>query len=239
MRYLVVGDIAIVGKNRDASAIVKKNPSIKVVLRRKDYARGRERIHSYEILIGNRTWTIHTENGCRFYVDLSKTFFSPRLSAERARILSLTTDGERIFCGFSGVGPFPIVLARHRRVDVLAVELGKDAFEMMKRNAELNKVSIRMVNGDVRDVLNASGLFSRIILPTPKVSPEKRFEYFRLAKDHLLPDGILHYYTFASSREIEKWKDVVRMKRCGSFAPSIYRVVVDWMGGDFPLDRLL
>ena len=42
------------------------------------------------------------EHGCRFRVDVAKTYFSPRLSTERPRIANMVGEGETIVNMFAG-----------------------------------------------------------------------------------------------------------------------------------------
>lgn len=243
-RYEVVGDIAIVSvpdeiENRKtviAEAIIKQNKSIKTVLRRIGTAAGVERVHRYEILYGDKTETLYRENGCIFHVDPTKVYVSPRLNAERTRLRGIAKDGETILCAFAGVGFFPVVLARHINASIYAVEISSVACGFMEKNIKANKVAdrVKVFCGDVIDILPKIGeKFDRVIMPTPKGAINERFGFLKPGMGYLQEHGTMHYYTFASESEIERWrKRGLDIKDCGSYAPSVYRIAID-LPGDF------
>jgi tRNA (guanine37-N1)-methyltransferase len=251
-RYEVIGDIAIVSipdeiENRKAEiadVIRKQNKSIKTVLQRLGGAEGVERVHRYEILYGDKTETLYRENGCIFHVDPTKVYVSPRMNAERTRLLNLAKDGEGILCAFAGIGLFPVVLARHLNASVYAVEISSVACEFMERNIKANSVSdkIRVFCGDAREVLpEICEKFDRVIMPTPKGEVSERFRFLKLGMDYLQEHGTMHYYTFASESEIKEWrKRGLNIRNCGSYAPSVYRIVIDVTGNfrEFDFDKL-
>ena len=89
------------------------HPNVRAVFAKSGWVSGTERIMPLRYVAGeNRTQTIHKEHGCSFKVDLSKVFFSPRLSSEHQRIAKLVDEGERVVDMFAGVGPFSILIAK-------------------------------------------------------------------------------------------------------------------------------
>ena len=162
----MIGDIALVEFPKGASlsdkeakkiaeAVMKVNPGIKVVAKKTGPISGEYRIRKLQVIAGEkRTETIHNEEGCRYKIDISKSYFSPRLVYERRRIAGLVKDGEQVFVPFAGVGPFAINIAKkHPRSVVWANELNPDAYSMMLENIKLNKTpNVIPVEGDARQV---------------------------------------------------------------------------------------
>jgi tRNA (guanine37-N1)-methyltransferase len=135
---------------------------------------GEFRLREFVHLAGEeRTFTVHRENGCAFEVDLAKAYFSPRLSGERSRVVSLVREGERVLDMFSGVGPFAIQVAKHRKVPVTAVELNPDAYRFLVRNVALNRVDrlVEPINEDARKVASSRPkAYDRVIMNHPSAS---------------------------------------------------------------------
>src|SRR4030067_2006192 len=118
--FEIIGDIAILNlplsiydeKNLIAQTLVSRSKNVKVVLLKKNKLAGEKRTADFEILIGDRTTTIHKENDCLFNVDIARTYFSGKLNFERSRIACEVKDGEDILVLFCGVGPFLIPIAK-------------------------------------------------------------------------------------------------------------------------------
>ena len=119
--YDVIGDIIII--KLPGSLTLKKQIIAKTILENVKPAKsifvqisgvqGDYRIRSLEYLAGiNNTVTEYREHGCRFKVDVVKTYFSPRLSTERLRIAKLITNNEIIINMFGGVGTYSIIIAK-------------------------------------------------------------------------------------------------------------------------------
>ncbi|MQK95284.1 methyltransferase, partial [Escherichia coli] len=90
---------------------------------------------------------------CIFKLDISKVFFTPRLSAERIRIASMVKPGETICDLFAGVGPFSIIIAKKNpNVKVHACDINPDAYKYLVENIRLNKVEdrVKAYFGDAR-----------------------------------------------------------------------------------------
>ncbi|MFH1322459.1 MAG: hypothetical protein ABIH80_01315 [Methanobacteriota archaeon] len=95
-------------KHLIAQALVSHSKNVKIVLLKKNKLAGEKRTAEFEILVGDRTTTIHKENDCLFNVDIARTYFSGKLYFERSRIAGEVKDGEDILVLFCGVGPFLI-----------------------------------------------------------------------------------------------------------------------------------
>jgi len=89
--YDIVGDLAIlrladVSRNyvsAIAEAVMNVNTNVRTVLVQTGPVRGDFRLRKLEYFTGeNKTTAVHRESGCRFFVDVKKCYFSPRLSHE-------------------------------------------------------------------------------------------------------------------------------------------------------------
>ncbi|MEM2925293.1 MAG: class I SAM-dependent methyltransferase family protein [Methanocellales archaeon] len=246
-RFDLIGNIAVIHiplelehkKYLIARKLAEANRNVKTVLRKITSAETEFRVANYELLYGNSTETIHRENKCCFKLDPTKIHFTQKLAMERARIASLVKDGEYILCLFAGVGPFPIVIAREKVVEILAIEKNPTACAYFKKNLELNKLlgKIAIIEGDVEEILpRVDKKFDRIIMPSPYLKPEERFRYLDLALPLARESGVIHCYIFAARDEMADLErtlmkrfpvSVLRVKKCGSYAPGVHRVAVD------------
>jgi tRNA (guanine37-N1)-methyltransferase len=157
------------------------------------------------VLGAARTETIHKEQGCRFKIDISKAFFSPRLSSEHKRVAEQVRPSECVVDMFAGVGPFSILIARRLEdVQVNAIEANLEAVELIRENAKMNRVQdrVRVWAGDARTIVkdNLQGVATRVIMN----HPSQAREFLEPACETLRRDGgILHYYTFADGLDSE------------------------------------
>ena len=209
----VVGDIAILELDSElasyetiiAEAIMKVHPNVRSVFAKSGEVSGAERIRPLRYIAGeNRTHTIHKEYGCLFKVDLSKAFFSPRLSTEHQRVVQMVEKGERVVDMFAGVGPFSILIAKRLGdVRVEAIDANPQAVELLQENVRANKVESKVHThlGDAREVIRKelTQSVSRVIMNHPSASKD----FIGVACDALRPSGgVIHYYTFAG----ENWE---------------------------------
>lgn len=205
-----VGDIGIVEiskelepyKNVIGRALLKANKNVRTVLAKAGAVTGTYRLRDYTFVAGERkTTTVHREYGCRFYVDVAKAYFSPRLSFEHSRVASLVKDGEKIVDMFSGVGPFAVMIAKtHPNVKVYAVDVNPDAVSYLERNVRANRVDGRVfpMLGDARRIVSGKliGIADRVIMNLP----EKAFEFVDIACRAIKSiGGIVHFYTFTKT----------------------------------------
>lgn len=204
--YDVIGDIAVLDIPQElesktemiAETLLKRQKKIKVIAKRDGAFSGLYRIRKITPVAGEkRTTTIHKESGCKFYLDLNKTYFSPRLSHERERIEKQINENEKILVLFAGVGPYAIVIAKkHPDVEIIAIELNPDAVEMMKENIKINKISnIMPICADVNEELlkkEYKNWADRIIMPLPKDAEHFLDVTFKAIKK----GGIVHFYHF-------------------------------------------
>jgi len=209
----VVGDITLLELDSElaayetiiAAGIMEVHPNVRSVFAKSGEVSGAERIRPLRYIAGeNRTHTIHKEYGCLFKVDLSKAFFSPRLSTEHQRVAQVVEKGERVVDMFAGVGPFSILIAKRLGdVRVEAIDANPQAVELLQENVRANKVESKVHThlGDAREVIRKelTQSVSRVIMNHPSASKD----FIGVACDALRPSGgVIHYYTFAG----ENWE---------------------------------
>ncbi|HVP17166.1 MAG TPA: class I SAM-dependent methyltransferase family protein [candidate division Zixibacteria bacterium] len=207
-----VGDIAIVEfppeldafKTAIGEAILKTNKKVRTVLAKAGAVSGTYRLRKFTIVAGEpKTDTIHKEYGCQYSVDVTKAFFSPRLSFEHRRVASQVEEGEIVVDLFAGVGPFSIQIAKnHQNVTVYAVDVNPDAVEYLKKNIRLNRAvgKVHPILGDARRVVmdKLSGVADRVIMNLP----EKAVDFVDVACEAIKPSrGIVHFYCFVNKSD--------------------------------------
>ena len=249
--FEIIGDIAIIKLDEEiehkkdiiAEEIMNQHKRLNTVLLKAEKRSGEFRTADYEILRGEKTETIHKEYGCRYKLDPTKTYFSERLGNERQRVMEKVGKGEVVHALFAGVGPYPIMIARHKEPEkVYAVEKNPDAFEYLKENIMLNKVAdtVSAYKGDVRDALPEIDVKAdRTIMPLPKTGED----FLNLALNYTKEGGVIHFYDF--EREENLWEPVIdkaekaakkegksieilEKEICGHYAPYVYRVCLDF-----------
>jgi tRNA (guanine37-N1)-methyltransferase len=250
--YDIVGDIAVLQteglKKKEISKHVKvllKKPNINTVVGKSDRLKGRLRTLKPKHLGGEKKFdTVQVESGCKFYVDISKCYFSPRLSGERLEIAKKIKKKDKVLCLFSGVAPFPVVIAKKTNCErIVSVELGRECVKMAMKNVVVNNVKnkIDLIQGDVKRVA--------LILKKKK----ERFDVIVMARPNLkesfLKEGLMlskkgtriYYYCFCKNDELDsvtgslveearkhgKRIKVIGSSRAGEIAPYKFRYRLD------------
>lgn len=202
--YDVVGDIAVLRLPEEleeygaevGEALLAVHPSLETVLAKEAAVSGEFRTRQHRLLAGvDKRETVHREHGCLFAVDVERAYFSPRLSTERERVFTQVGEGEFVVDMFSGVGPFAIEIARHRKPRrVVAMDKNPEAFRLLVENVALNDVAdtVQPVLGDAREAAEKYGARAdRVIMNLPKSADA----FLDTAVDLLKPGGgIIHYY---------------------------------------------
>jgi tRNA (guanine37-N1)-methyltransferase len=186
-----------------AEAIHNVHGNVKSVLLKKSERHGEYRLRDFELLSGDpNTEVIHKESGCRFKIDPCVTYFSTRESTERERIVNQITKPEDVLVMFSGIGPFPICIAKKRPSStVTAIELNPHAHEYCVENIRLNKVEgrVQAIEGDVRNVCpRLEKQYDRVLTPLPKGA----HLYLDVIVPMVKPGGILHFYHWAPEDDL-------------------------------------
>jgi tRNA (guanine37-N1)-methyltransferase len=226
-----------------ASAIMNVHKNVISVLAKESGRLGEFRTRELRLVAGDPdTEVVHKESGCLFKLDPMKVYFSPRESAERERIAAKVAEGESVLVMFSGVGPFPICIAkRHRNIRVTAVELNPHAHNYCIENIHLNKVGDRVValQGDVREVCPKLGeTFDRILMPLPRGA----HAFLEVVVSLLRDGGVLHFYhwapepdLFTSAEEIVakvaedygRMAETLERVKISQYSPRVWKIRID------------
>ena len=211
----------------------------KAIYMKKSAIKGTIRIRDLEFLAGSDdSVTIHKEHGVRLKLDVREVYFSPRLATERKRVMESVEDGEKILDMFCGIGPFPIVIARNKNVEITAVDINENAIRYLEENIELNKLkgTVKPYCGDVREVAKSFNCkFDRIIMNLPGLA----YTFLDVAVDLIKDGGIINYYEFSDGYEqgIKRLKtacenagkkvEIVNCRKVKSISPDEWHVAID------------
>lgn len=199
-----VGDIIVIRipdsllskKKMIGETLLDKVSTAKSVFYQSSDVSGDFRTRSLELLAGqNKTETEYKEFGCRFFVDVEKAFFSPRLSTERQRIASIVRDDEVVINMFGGVGMFSILAAKSKKCTVYNIDINPIASQLCEKNISINKLAGKVIslNGNairiVNEQLKEKGDRTLMLLP------ERSDEFLESAILATKNGGTIHYYS--------------------------------------------
>jgi len=248
----VVGDILIFSdfpenlqneEKRIGDEILKIHKNIKSVFKKIKKYSGKYRTPKLKLMAGqDKTETLHKENNSMFKLDAEKVYFSVRLSTERKRIFQQVKKDESILILFSGIGVYPITIARNTPAkEINGIEINPAAHKYALENVILNKVEskVKLFLGDVKKVLpQINKKFDRVVMPLPKDAES----FLNLVLEKTKKSGIVHFYNFADEnmysdliqkikKECKKQKKqckILKITRCGQFSPKVVRICVDF-----------
>ncbi|MGI0072303.1 MAG: class I SAM-dependent methyltransferase [Nitrosotalea sp.] len=240
---LRIPDSLLSKKKLIGQVLLEKVKTAKSVFYQSSPVEGDYRIRRLELLAGeDKTETEYKEHGCRFKVDVEKTFFSPRLATERLRIADLIQDGEIIINMFGGIGMFSIVAAKKKKCHVYNIDINPYAAKLCSENILLNKLkgSVDSLEGDAAEIIEKKlyNTGDRILMLLPERSDEFLDSAIKASKER----GILHYYCHIHSDKksnvveeaTKHFLSVVKVKSeiLGSrivrpVGPRFYQAVVD------------
>jgi tRNA (guanine37-N1)-methyltransferase len=223
--------------------LIAKIKTAKSVYYQSSPVEGDYRIRRLELLAGeDKTVTEYKEHGCRFKVDVDKTFFSPRLSTERERIAELVKDGETVINMFGGVGMFSIVAAKKKKCHVYNIDVNPDAARLCSENILLNKLkgTVESIEGDAAKIIEErlQNTGDRVLM----LLPERSDEFLDHAIMSAKKNAIIHYYChihaekkeYVSTLAPQHFLEIVKVKSDISGAkivrpvgPRFYQAVVD------------
>jgi tRNA (guanine37-N1)-methyltransferase len=230
-----IGDIVIIKipdelmpkKKLIADAILANVKTAKAVFAQVSPVRGDFRVRDLEFVAGeNRTVTEYKEHGCRFKVDVAKTYFSPRLSTERQRIADMVGDNETIVNMFAGVGTYSVVIAKtNKTCRVYSIDSNSAASELDRINAKLNKVQDRVISicGDAAQVIKErlAGQADRVLMPLP----ERAKEFVDSAALALKEKGTVHYFAHVKADSKKAGQELGLQDARAAFAKYDHRVL--------------
>jgi tRNA (guanine37-N1)-methyltransferase len=144
---------------------------------------------------------------------------------------------------FAGVCPYGILISKKQpSVKIIAVEINPVAFEYMKENIRLNRVSDRIIPilGDVKkESKRWYGKCDRVIMPLPKDAEKFLKEAFLCLKPE---GGIIHFYHVNSendffsepikllkkhAKKLNRKIRVLKKRKVLSYGPRKWKVCVD------------
>ena len=238
----IIGDIAVIRlKNYEkleeiAKAIMEANRNVRVVCIDKGIE-DEYRIRKIEIIYGCGTETIHREYGLKMKLDISKVYFSPRLSMERKRIAMQVKENEIVIDMFAGIAPFSLVIAKFSKPKkIYAIDKNPYAVNYAIENVKMNKMQdiIEVIEGDARKILPKLPHANHIIMNLP----HKSHEFFDIAIEK---GKCIHYYEIIEKNKIkeriERLIDMANKKghdievkdirAIGSYSPSKEKYGID------------
>jgi len=217
----IVGEVAIVELPEElrkhealvGKAVLETNRNLRTVLAKAGPISTEKRVRHFRVIAGSdNTETTHVEYGCLFRVDVTKIYFSPRLSFEHERVAKQVRENETVVDMFTGAGPFAIHVAKRRRqIRVYAIDMSDDAVKYLRENILLNHVDEKVVaiKGDARTVIeeHLAGKCDRVIMNLPA----RAAEYVDAACLAIKPTGgVIHYYTFCKDPDpVDKAKEML------------------------------
>ena len=250
--YDVIGDVILVKipdeiidyKTKIGKALLEANKNIRSVFLSYSVS-GEFRTRKIEKIAGDKnTKTMHVEYGVRFELDIEKTYFSPRLANERRRISNQINEGEIVVDMFTGVAPFPIIIAKYSNPKIIyGIDINKDSIKFARENVRANKLldKIEIVNSDAKDIkkifLRKKIKADRIIMNLPFSS----YLFFENALDIAKKHCIIHYYDILADEEIQKRLDSLNnislnknfklvnlnINKIKTYAPRVFYIGID------------
>lgn len=209
------------------------------IFMKKSAVKGTIRIRDLEFLSGvDDSVTIHKEHGARLKLDVREVYFSPRLATERKRVMESVNEGEKILDMFCGIGPFPIVIAREKDVEITAVDINESAIKYLDENIRLNKLKgqIKTYCGDARKFSDEfKTKYDRIIMNLPGLA----YTFLDVAVNLIEDNGIINYYEFSNSyeqgikritdaaNEVGKKVEIINCRKVKSTSPGEWHVAID------------
>ncbi|MBI4919257.1 class I SAM-dependent methyltransferase family protein [archaeon] len=250
----VVGDIAIIEVPEElekkekiiASTVLELLKNVKTVLKKSGHRYGKYRRQKLIFLAGeNKKVTIHKESNSRIKLNVETCYFSLRMGSERLRITKLVKPDERVLVMFSGIAPYPIVIARNTKVrEIISVELNPEAHKYALENVKLNKVQdrVKLFRGDVKKIVPKLGKFDRILMPAPQNADLFLSTALKASKKNTT----IHFYFFSTIEELKKFKDkiksackkakktcrILKTVKAGQHKPRSFRWCIDFKVSD-------
>jgi len=246
----IIGNIAILKFPKETFWIIKKikafiflkrNKNIETVLEKIKGFSGELRTLKTGYLTGVKTKeTFYKENGCVFRFNIDDVYFSPRLSNERKiiseEIAKISKKSRtKILVMFSGVSPYPIVIAKKlsekkKKAEIISNELNKKANVYGKKNIFLNKFEdyITLIEGNAENLpKKLKKKFDVILMPRPALKKTFLKTALMLSKK----GTVIYYYGFGSmndvlgeiKRDTKGKRGKILIRKAGDIGPSRYR----------------
>ncbi|MEM0492778.1 MAG: class I SAM-dependent methyltransferase family protein [Candidatus Thermoplasmatota archaeon] len=219
--YDIIGDMILIKipeelekyKSRIGESLIQANKHAKVVCSIRP-VKGELRLRDVEIIAGEkRTETIHREYGLVFKLDIRKTYYSPRLANERRCIASMVKPGEIIVDMFTGVAPFPIMIAKYAEPRIIyGIDKNADAIRYAEYNIRVNKVhdKVELINIDA--CMAKKELDSRMVKADRVIMnlPFQAYRFFDEALDIIKDKAMIHYYDIIREEDVPTRLDYLK-----------------------------
>ena len=250
----IIGDIIIIKisdklehkKELIANTLITNIKTVKTVFAQSSSVTGEYRVRDLEFVAGeNKTTTEYKEHGCVFKLDVSKVYFSPRLSTERLRISSMVNKNEIITNMFAGIGTYSIIIAKQNPTcKIYSIDSNPTAHEYCKINCKLNRVEDRVIPilGNAKEIICTylQNISTRVLMPLP----ETAYNYVDIAVTNLKnKTGLIHFFSHVrgdnkliaannakehSTKSFCNYKNDIRSIRVvREVGPRFYQVVSD------------
>ena len=178
------------------------------IARQSEIAKDKLRSSQVKMIIGDSGEVKFTDNGVKFWLDVTKVMFSSGNVTERHRIGEIDMTGEIVVDAFSGIGYYTLpMLVRSNAKHIYACELNPNSINALTKGAELNAVSnkLTILEGDNQITLQSlSNIADRVhlgILPSSENT-------WQLAVDCLKQSGgIIHIHMNIREKEINSFVD--------------------------------
>jgi tRNA wybutosine-synthesizing protein 2 len=242
--WQLLGDVIIITlskeleirKNDIAMALLSMYPGCRTVLLDRGIS-GQMRQPEREIIAGQKTETIHRENGCQFKLDAMHIMYSQGNLAERKR-MSRLGKGEVVVDMFAGIGYFSIPMAVHSKPEkIIAIEINPVSSGYLGENIKLNRVEniIEPVEGDC-SLVTPRGIADRVIMGYLDAH-----HYLEHGIRALMPGGVLHFHEAVpeaveqrpvgriveAAGKLGKMAEIIGARRIKKYSPGVWHVVVD------------
>lgn len=242
--WQLLGDVIIITlreeleirKNDIAKALLSMYPGCRTVLLDRGIS-GRMRQPMRELIAGDKTETIHRENGCQFRLDTMQIMYSQGNLTERKR-MSGYGKGEVVVDMFAGIGYFSIPMSVHSKpLKIYAIEINPVSFGYLKENIRLNRVEniIEPVEGDCA-LVTPRGIADHVIMGYFDAHP-----YLEQGISALVHGGILHYHEAVpeaveqrpvnriveTAGKLGRKVKIIEVRRIKKYSPGVWHVVVD------------
>ncbi len=216
----IIGSIVIINipeelieyKELIGKKIIQLFSSVKTVYRKMSAVSGELRVRELELIAGEKHCiTIHKEYNVQLYVDVCNAYFSPRLSNEHDRVANFVKSDEVVIDLFTGVGPFPIHIAKRCEASIIAIDLNPIAIKCLNESIKMNRLSgrIKAIVGDCKKLKDELPKADRIIMNLPG----KAYEFFDVVTKISKDGTIIHFYAFVSSKNGKKeLRDIAEKK---------------------------
>ncbi|GFO96240.1 trNA methylase trm12p Wyeosine biosynthesis [groundwater metagenome] len=242
--WLLLGDVIIITLRQEleirkkdiAKALLSIYPGCRTVLLDRGIS-GKMRQPMRELISGEKTETIHRENGCQFRLDAMRIMYSQGNLYERMR-MSRLGKGEVVVDMFAGIGYFSIQMAVHSKPEtIFAIEINPVSFGYLRENIRRNRVEdiIEPVEGDC-SLIAPRGIADRVIMGYLNAH-----HYIEHGIRALVPGGVLHYHEAVpeavEQRPVERIVEaagklgrkveIIEARKVKKYSPGVWHVVVD------------